>query len=92
MKEKNSYRLMAFTANWCKCCREQKEKFIDWTPPVPLEVHDIDKPDSYKMTRKLSITDVPTTVLVRDDGQVIWKWVDVTEPKEIEDYINKLYN
>ena len=91
MGKRNSYELHLFTASWCKCCRQQKEKFADWVPPVKLFVHDIDSKDSFFKSKDYGITDVPTTVLVRDDGQVIWKWVDVTEPKEIENYINKLF-
>lgn len=88
--DKAKYELHCFTAAWCKSCREQKEKFIDWKPAVPLFVHDIDKKESFFKARELKVTDVPTTVLLSEDGTPVQKWIDVTDPTVIDEYISNL--
>lgn len=88
-------KLILFHSHTCKQCRNQVKEFTDNPPSIQLEMVDIDAGvkdnDSsaferiYISMRNYGITDLPTTVLINDDNDLIRKFIDFVETKEIEE-------
>lgn len=77
-------RLLFFQSRTCRTCRRQKEEFESKTPGVDVQAVDVTDSDAPVLMRRYHVTDVPTSILVNDDGMVVEKWVDFVRSENIK--------
>lgn len=81
-------KLLFFHTRSCKTCRKQVEEFDAHKPTVPIDDCDIADEKTPVLMRRYHVTDVPTTILVKDDGMTLARWVDFISSERINNKIN----
>lgn len=77
-------RLLFFQSRTCRSCRRQKEEYEAKSPGVEIRAIDVADDDAPVLMRRYHVTDVPTSILVNDEGMVIEKWVDFIRSENIK--------
>lgn len=83
-------KLLFFHSRTCRTCRKQAEEFASHKPAVPVDDLDISNEGTPVLMRRYRVTDVPTSILVKDDGTTIARWVDFIESERINNKIKAL--
>jgi thiol-disulfide isomerase/thioredoxin len=80
-------KLIKFGASWCGPCRIMNERLKSFTT---CEVQYIDVDDESQEVQDLieeyQIMNVPVMILLDDEGNLVNKWIGLTDIKEIEKY------
>ncbi len=80
-------RILFFHSRTCRSCRRQREEFKTKPPGVEVKKIDVTDDDAPMLMRRYHVTDVPTSILVKDDGAVVRKWVDFIRSENIKEEI-----
>lgn len=83
-------KLLFFHSRTCRTCRKQAEEFATHKPAVHVDDLDISDEGTPVLMRRYRVTDVPTSILVKDDGTTIARWVDFIESERINNKIKAL--
>lgn len=83
-------KLLFFHSRTCRTCRKQAEELATHKPAVPVDDLDISDERTPVLMRRYRVTDVPTSILVKDDGTTIARWVDFIESERINNKIKAL--
>jgi thiol-disulfide isomerase/thioredoxin len=62
------------TCDACKSIREKMRYFSDKYTPIEIEYFDVDTVDGLTETAYRSVTDIPTVILMENEGEVR-RWV-----------------
>lgn len=83
----NSYKLLKFSSGWCLPCK-QLQKVIDGiTLPYPIEYHDIDNEDSMQLAANMNVRNVPTMILLDNEGNVLKVKAGAMSEKQLMDFL-----
>lgn len=77
-------RLLKFYADWCAPCRVLGKK-LEGFDACELVSVDVDSDEGESLTEKYSIKNLPTMVLIDEEGNELKRWsglVDVNKVKE----------
>lgn len=80
-------KLIYFYSKTCKQCRLQAEEFEKNPTSLELKKMWIYDDGAPCLCRKYRVTDVPTTVLVDDDGRMLHAFIDLHTTTDIEDWV-----
>jgi len=77
-------KLLYFNAPWCGPCEQQKEllKQYDATPVESINVE-----EDTATANKYSVRSLPKLILIDDNGSVVKSFNGLTNPSEIEQYV-----
>lgn len=79
-------RILKFGSDWCGPCKVMHEKLKNCK--YPLEEIDVDEHED--LTEKYGIRSIPVTVIVDNAGEVLAKWVGLTDLEVIESKFEEL--
>lgn len=65
--------ILKFSAEWCAPCRELGKKIKDWKYRNIVKEYDIDEYED--LADKWGIKNVPTMILLNDDGKEVQRFV-----------------
>lgn len=82
-------KLLDFSAPWCGQCRVQASK-LKATPITSVEVEEINCEEQEDLAFKYGVRNLPTMILVDDEGNQLKKWVGITSPEKIKEAITAL--
>lgn len=82
-------RFLDFSAPWCGQCKVQASK-LKTTPIENVKVEEINCEEQEDLASKYGVRNLPTMILVDDEGNEIKKWVGITPPQKINEFIKSL--
>lgn len=88
------YRLYDFMADWCAPCKSQAPIVEDFAEDNPdVDVQEVDVDEETDKANQYSVSSIPTIVLLEvdengEDGDIVERWVGVTQQDEIEDALD----
>lgn len=81
-------KIIKFGAPWCGQCKVMANELKETPLDVPIEEISVDK-DEKDLTTLFGVRSLPTLILLKGDDE-IKRWVGLTKPSEINDYIKSL--
>lgn len=80
-------KLYKFYADWCAPCKQQTK----WFGEIPLcvEIESINVDEDEQKAADFGVRGLPTMILVDEEDNVIKSWHKLTNPSEINDFINE---
>lgn len=83
----NKVKLYKFYANWCGPCKQQA-KLLEETP-INVELINVNIEEEEELTKKFGVRNLPTLLLVDDEDNIIKSWHRLTNPQDINTFINE---
>ena len=83
----NKVKLYKFYADWCGPCKQQA-KLLEETP-VNVELINVNIEEEEELTKKFGVRNLPTLLLVDDEDNIIKSWHRLTNPQDINTFINE---
>ena len=81
-------KVIKFGAPWCGQCKVMANALKETPLNVPVEEISVDN-DEKDLTSLFGVRSLPTLILLKGNNE-IKRWVGITLPKEINDYIETL--
>ncbi len=81
-------KIIKFGAPWCGQCKVMVNELKETPLDVPVEEISVDK-DEKDLTTLFGVRSLPTLILLKGDNE-IKRWVGLTKPSEINDYIKSI--
>ncbi len=81
-------KIIKFGAPWCGQCKIMTNELKETPLSVPVEEISVDN-DEKDLTSLFGVRALPTLILLKGDNE-IKRWVGITPPQEINDYIKTL--
>ena len=79
-------KLLKFTASWCSSCRQQSEILKDFND-IPIEEIDIE--EQFELADEYGIRNLPTMILLDDEGKEKYRFIGVTTLDKIRGFLNE---
>lgn len=79
-------KLLKFTASWCSSCKQQSKVLEDFTD-IPVE--EIDVEDQFELADEYGIRNLPTMILLDNEGKEKYRFVGVTSLDKIRGFLNE---
>lgn len=76
-------KLLKFTAGWCSSCKQQSKILEDFTD-IPVE--EIDVEDQFELADEYGIRNLPTMILLDNEGKEKYRFIGVTPLIKLEDF------
>lgn len=71
-------KLIKFSASWCSPCRTLENKINKLDLTIDLFSYDVE--EEVELTEEWKVRNVPTVILVDDNGREVKRWVGNFEP------------
>jgi thiol-disulfide isomerase/thioredoxin len=90
-------KIIKFSATWCAPCRfyaetfkkvSEREEFKD----IEFKAMDIEEDGAEELVNKFSIRNVPSTVILDENGEAIYKVIGNVKESDLVDVINDAIN
>lgn len=82
-------KLLKFYTTYCGQCKQQTKLLKDFTE---IEIESIDCDQSEELVDKYDIKGLPTLVLIDDNEKVLNKFIGITKPEIIKEFIKNISN
>lgn len=82
-------KVMKFYAPWCGQCKVLTKEFLK--NPIDVEIKDINIEENEELVEKYGIKNLPTTILIDNDGNVLEKWAGIIKSEDINNKIRTCY-
>ena len=80
-------KLIKFTASWCMPCKNLESRLNKLDLTIDLFSYDVE--EEVDLTEEWKVRNVPTVILVDDNGHEVKRWVGNFEPNvELKAFIN----
>lgn len=76
-------RLILFYSETCRTCKNQIKEFEETKPLLEVEKMECSSSDIPDLMKKYNVTDVPTTILISDEGALLYRWVDFVRTRMV---------
>lgn len=79
-------KLIKFSASWCMPCKNLESRLNKLDLTIDLFSYDVE--EEVELTEKWKVRNVPTVILVDDNGHEVKRWVGNFEPNvELKEFI-----
>ena len=79
------YKLLKFSAEWCRPCHQQAKLLEGFTS---ADVVEVDVEEETDLATKYGIRNLPTMILFDDKGNEVHRFTGLTRPEKITELIN----
>ena len=77
-------KLLKFTASWCPSCKQQSKILEDFNN-IPVE--EIDVEEQFELANEYGIRNLPTMILLDNEGKEKYRFIGVTTLDKIRDFL-----
>ncbi len=77
-------KLLKFTASWCSSCKQQSKILEDFND-IPVE--EIDVEEQFELANEYGIRNLPTIILLDNEGKEKYRFIGVTPLDKIIDFL-----
>ena len=75
-------KILKFYADWCAPCKGLVQKLESANLPIPIT--EIDVEDNDALVKEYGIRNVPVTILLDDQGNLVKRWVGIFDINELK--------
>lgn len=79
-------KLLKFTASWCSSCKQQSKILEDF---IDIPVEEIDVEDQFELADEYGIRNLPTMILLDNEGKEKYRFIGVTPLDKIRGFLNE---